>query len=72
MAQAVIKSSQLRLAYDLGVDGEGKQLVKTKNYNNVDTAATPDQLHTVAQAIASLQTYPIYEIERNDSHLIGE
>ena len=70
MAQAVIQASQLRLVFELGTDDSGRLKFKNKNLNNIKTTATADQLFSVAQAIASLQVYPLAQIERNDKHFL--
>ncbi|MGM7681223.1 DUF1659 domain-containing protein [Cytobacillus sp. Hm23] len=67
MAQAIITDSQLRIIYDLGTDEEGKQIFRNKNYNNVKTTATTDELYTAAVAIISLQENEVHRVERNDS-----
>ncbi|WP_250886544.1 DUF1659 domain-containing protein [Bacillus sp. SM2101] len=67
MAQAIITDSQLRVIYDLGIDEEGKQIFRNKNYNNVKTQATTDELYTAAEAIISLQENEVHRVERNDS-----
>ncbi|MFZ3589626.1 DUF1659 domain-containing protein [Bacillus sp. DJP31] len=72
MAQAMIADTQLRIAFDMGVDVSGKAVVKNKNYSNIKTSATTDELFTVAQSIALLQQYPLSGIERNDTHILGE
>ncbi|MBU7594517.1 DUF1659 domain-containing protein [Metabacillus halosaccharovorans] len=71
MASQVILDSQLSLVFDMGMDEEGKVILKRKNYNNVKTTATPDELLQVAQALASLQTETLSAIERNDSNQIN-
>ena len=68
MANQVILDSNLSLIYDMGMDINGKPIEKRKSYNNVKTAATPDQLLLVAQAIASLQTETLTLVERSDTH----
>ncbi|UHA61391.1 DUF1659 domain-containing protein [Metabacillus litoralis] len=68
MANQVILDSNLSLIYDMGMDINGKPITKRKSYNNVKTAATPDQLLQVAQAIASLQTETLTLVERSDTH----
>ncbi|WP_200894687.1 DUF1659 domain-containing protein [Bacillus alveayuensis] len=70
MAQTIIQSSQLRLVFELGTDEDGKMKYKNKNFNNIKTDAAPEQLLSVAQAIASLQIYPLARVERNDKHLL--
>ncbi|MCM3443479.1 DUF1659 domain-containing protein [Metabacillus halosaccharovorans] len=71
MASQVILDSQLSLVFDMGMDEDGKVILKRKNYNNVKTTATPDELLQVAQALASLQTETLSAIERNDSNQIN-
>jgi hypothetical protein len=70
MAVATLLDSQLSLVFNMGVDENGKDIYKRKNYNNVKTSATPDQLLQAAQAIASLQTETLTFVERNDTNQI--
>lgn len=70
MATQTLLDSQLSLVFDMGMDETGKAITKRKNYNNVKTSATADQLLLVAQAIAGLQTETLAFIERNDSNQI--
>jgi hypothetical protein len=72
MAQTYLTDVQLRLVLETGVDSEGRPQLKSKNYNNINSSATPDQLFAVAQAIASLQSLPLNTIEKNDSFVLGE
>ncbi|MBM7606330.1 hypothetical protein JOC75_004378 [Metabacillus crassostreae] len=70
MANQVLLDSQLRLVFDMGVDEKGKIIFKNKNYNNIKTSATADELLSVAQAIVSLQTETLSSVERNNSNQI--
>lgn len=70
MAQQVLIDSQLRLVFDMGMDENGKTIFKNKNYNNVKTSSTPEQLLQAAQAIAGLQTETLALVERNNSNQI--
>jgi hypothetical protein len=70
MAVQVLIESQLRLVFDLGLDEKGKTIFKNKNFNNVKTSSTADQLLQAAQAIASLQTETLSVVERNNSNQI--
>lgn len=70
MAQSLIQQSQLRLVFEVGTDETGKPVYRRKNFNNIKVTATPEQLLSVSQALASLQTYPLAQIERNDMHFI--
>lgn len=67
MAQAIITDSKLRLVFETGLNGQGKPVHKSKTYSGVKQSAIADQLFTVGQAIAGLSSYPLAEINRNDS-----
>ncbi|WP_282141092.1 DUF1659 domain-containing protein [Cytobacillus oceanisediminis] len=67
MAQAIIIDSKLRLVFETGLNGQGKPVYKSKTYNSVKQSATADQLFTVGQAISGLSSYPLTELNRNDS-----
>ena len=72
MATEVLLDSQLRLVFDMGLDENGKQIYKRKNYNNIKLSATADQLLQAAQAISSLQTEALAFVERDDTNQIIE
>ncbi|GGJ98712.1 hypothetical protein GCM10007063_21250 [Lentibacillus kapialis] len=68
MALQHMVNSRMRLILDDGVDEmSGKQLFKTKGFNNVKTEATADQLYAIATSVSGLQQRPLVEVERNDS-----
>lgn len=71
MATQVTTNTRLQLYFITGVDLEGKDVVKTKSFNNVKTDATPEALLVVSNALSSLQQYPLMEIKRNDTSLIS-
>lgn len=60
-------ASTLRLEYDAGFNGQGKVIIKRKNFTNIVVGATNDALFVTGQAIASLQNYTLLEIARIDS-----
>ncbi|MFY0759384.1 DUF1659 domain-containing protein [Metabacillus dongyingensis] len=70
MAETIILDSQLRLVFDMGMDEKGEQVFKYKNYNNVKTTSTAEQLLQAATAITGLQTQILSHVERNDSHQV--
>jgi len=73
MAEQRILRSSLRLVLDNGLHPtSGKMVFKTKSFNNVKTDANADQLYAVAQALAELQTLPLYGVERVDNSEIAE
>lgn len=67
MAQEVLKDSGIRLFFEIGLDEKGEPIVKSKTYNNVRNEATGEQIFQAAQALASLSTYPLVSLERNNS-----
>jgi Protein of unknown function (DUF1659) len=63
-------SSQLQMVLENGQDERGNFIFKNKNFNNVKTVATADQLYTVAKALEPLQQRVLYAIERKDDNKI--
>lgn len=73
MAVSNMTSSQLRLVFYTGADEmTGKPIYKGKNFNQVKTEVTPDQLYAVAHALADLQTFELFNIERRDQSEIKQ
>lgn len=67
MAVIELTSSSLQLVLNDGVDmGSGRPIYKNKTFNSVKAEATADQLYNVAEAFASLQTRPLYNVIRRD------
>jgi len=56
-----------RLNYGL-VDG--KEMIKSKTYSNVKTAATIDSIHAIATVISGLQVPTLEEVQRTQGSLI--
>lgn len=72
MAVADMVKSQLRLTFVTGDDEmTGEPTFSYKSFNNVKTSADANQLLTIAEALANLQSYPLYKVERNDSSEIS-
>jgi hypothetical protein len=67
MAQAVVTSSKLRLVFQVGMDDEGKPVLKAKTLSNIQKSATADQLFQAAQALISLSNDTLSNIERVDN-----
>ncbi|MEH7179182.1 DUF1659 domain-containing protein [Neobacillus vireti] len=67
MAQAVIATSKLRLVFQVGMDDDGKPLLKAKTFSNIHKSATPDQMLQAAQAIIGLSGDTLRNIERIDN-----
>ncbi|MCT8137590.1 DUF1659 domain-containing protein [Anaerobacillus sp. CMMVII] len=68
MSMENILQTRLTLHFYGGVDGEGKEIFKTKTFPNVDNTATSEQLKRAAQALASLQQYTLETITRNNQY----
>ncbi|NYE08560.1 hypothetical protein F4694_005408 [Bacillus niacini] len=64
MAQAVVTASKLRLVFQVGMDDDGKPVLKSKTFNNIQKSATPDQLLQAAQALIGLSNDTLSNIER--------
>ncbi|MGI8314084.1 DUF1659 domain-containing protein [Halobacillus mangrovi] len=64
--------TQLQMVFENGVDGEGNPTFRTKSFNNVKPASTPEQLYTVSTALSQLQQRILYTVERNDSFVIAD
>ena len=67
MAMSTVYKSQLRLYFVVDIDEDGEEVLKSKNFNNINVNADASQLYTVTQALVPLQQLPLYSIERNDS-----
>ncbi|GAA5417295.1 hypothetical protein Pryu01_02358 [Paraliobacillus ryukyuensis] len=71
MAVTQTLDTRLQLVLDNGInESNGNMVTKTKSLTNVKTDATPDQLLAIAEALAPLQTLPLYMVKRNDTDLI--
>lgn len=64
MAQAVVTASKLRLVFQVGMDDDGKPILKAKTFNNIQKSATPEQLLQAAQALVGLSNDTLSNIER--------
>ncbi|GGC79673.1 hypothetical protein GCM10007216_07720 [Thalassobacillus devorans] len=62
--------SLLRMVLENGQDDRGNFIFKSKNFNNVKTEATAEQLYTVAKSLEPLQQRELYAIERKDDNKI--
>ncbi|MED1203344.1 DUF1659 domain-containing protein [Heyndrickxia acidicola] len=67
MAEALLKSTKVRLVFNYGKDEKGKDILKSKLFSNIRMDATADEIQAFAKAIASLSTKPLMTVERDDS-----
>ncbi len=70
MASATMTDSRLQLVFEDGLDEEGNPVFSNKNFNNVKTSATTDQLYAVTMAIVPLQQRTLSGIERDNTKVI--
>lgn len=67
MAISNVYRTQLKIGFENGLHPDTNEvMVKRKTFNNIKSEATADQLYAVAEALASLQQLPLYEVERSD------
>ncbi len=65
-------ASRLTLQLQTGTDPLGQPTVKNKTYNNIKPTATDENVFAVANALASLQTLPLYGIGRLNTYALEE
>ncbi len=63
---AIKFDSDLVLKVQTGTNPEGNPIIKLRRYSRVKPDATHEAVHTVGQAIASLQIHSLVEIVRQD------
>ena len=60
--------SSLRVKLDAGLnDSTGKTIVKSRTYSNLKHDANNQDVYDVAQALMTLQDYPVIEVLKQDS-----
>lgn len=59
-------STKMQLRLNTGLDGEGKEILRTKTYSNVKTSAENQAIYDVASSMAGLQEHELKEIHKVD------
>lgn len=72
MAQAIWNEASMKLLFMNGMKENGEPNIVTKSLNDVKETSTPEQLMIVAEALASLVSYTLYSVVRNDSLEINQ
>jgi hypothetical protein len=67
MATAFLATSKLRISFQVGMDDDGKPLMRAKTFSNIQKSATPAQLLQAAQAFVALSNDTLNNIERVDN-----
>lgn len=69
-AQSTKMQTALVLKYKDGVDGEGKDIIKSQKFSNVKTSATDDQIYGTALEVQKLTGKDMDEIVKIDQNSI--
>lgn len=56
--------SRMQIRVQIGTDGEGKPVFKTRGYNNLKPTASDEDFYAVAVGIASLQKFLVDRVKR--------
>lgn len=64
--------SSLKLYFDKGLDSNSKRITGTKTFGFVNPIANDQDLLDVANAIAGLQQYDLYNVVRIDNTTLSE
>ncbi|KAF2956257.1 DUF1659 domain-containing protein [Marinitoga sp. 38H-ov] len=67
MATKVNLGDKVRISFDYGVDGNGKQIIKRKAFPII-AGATDEQVYTAASKFASLCEKTLVEIEKIENY----
>lgn len=67
MAQEFLQESAIKITFQNGVKENGEPLLVTKSLYNLKETATSDAIMQVVESLASLVSYPLYSVERNNS-----
>ncbi|WP_258359871.1 DUF1659 domain-containing protein [Moorella sulfitireducens (nom. illeg.)] len=57
-------ATTLRLQVQVGTDAGGQPVYRVRSYNRVKPAAADQDVYDVAQALGSLQVYPVNAVSR--------
>ncbi len=60
-------ASRLTLRLQMGTDTLGRPIIRSRSWSGIDPAATADDVVAVANAIGSVLTYPVHEIQKVDT-----
>ena len=71
MALLTPVSTTVRLSFQSGVDAKGNPVLRTRSLNRVKTSAGVQEIYDVAQALASLQEYPLVAVSKVDTSEIS-
>lgn len=67
MAQATFMETVVKMNFQTGMKENGESIYSSKSLRNIKDAATADEIMQVAEALASLVSYPLESVVKNDS-----
>mgnify|MGYP001032775083 CR=1 FL=1 len=67
-----LDSSKLKMTFSRGIDGEGKEIKKTKTFSNIKPDAEDEDVYAVAETLGGLQSDPVITIGRLDEKEMTE
>lgn len=70
--QRVPEGSRLQISLQTGTDEAGKPVISAKSFANVKPDALDQDVFDVAQALASLQIYPVVAVRRIDTGALNQ
>jgi hypothetical protein len=59
-------STRMQLRLNTGLDGDGKEILRTKTYSNVKSSSENQAVYDVASSLAGLQEHELKEVHRVD------
>lgn len=66
MIDQQVVSTKMQLRLNTGLDGEGREMIRTKTYSNVKISAENEALYDVALSLSGLQNHELKEVHRVD------
>ncbi|CEN21465.1 DUF1659 domain-containing protein [Paraclostridium sordellii] len=61
------KPSSLKMRFDCGLGDNGRTIVKSRTYSNLNPDAKALDVYNIADAMASLQQHSVLEIVKQDN-----
>lgn len=57
-------NARVQIQFDLGLDGDGKKITRTKTLSNIQAAALDQDIYDVVNALVALQSNPVIVIRK--------
>ena len=57
-------NARVQIQFDLGLDGDGKKITRTKTLSNIQAAALDQDIYYVVNALVALQSNPVIVIRK--------